>query len=65
MNKKAAYIISQAACALIELEAMKAANSERQQRGESDAYGEKAFMELQNKYVISHNAVLSYLYNHT
>ena len=63
MNDKVVYIQGQIACALIELEAMKVANQERQDKGQANAYGEEAFIELQNKYVISHNAVLSHLYH--
>lgn len=61
MNEKVAYIMGQVACALIEMESMKAANRERQMRDQSDAYGEEAFFELTTKYAISHNAVLGYL----
>ena len=63
MDGKVAYINGQVACALIEMEAMKAANHERQQRGESDNYGEEAFMALIEKYCINHNAVIGYLYH--
>jgi hypothetical protein len=57
-EQKAAYVISQAACALAELEAMKAANWMRERRGEVIAYSEEAFMDLDKKYCIGHNAVI-------
>jgi len=56
-----AYVHAQVACALIELEAMKAANRERDICGDAPAYGEAAFMALQDKYGIHHNAVLTTL----
>ncbi len=55
------YIQSQVACALIEMEAMKAANVEREQRGESLAYDEAAFMAIIDKYGIHHNAVIGFM----
>jgi hypothetical protein len=53
-----AYVHSQTACALIELEAMKAENANRAMRGETQAYGEQAFNDLINRYGIHHNAVI-------
>lgn len=49
MSDKAAYIMAAAISATIECEAMKAANQERQMKGESDAYGENAFWELKER----------------
>jgi len=59
-EQKAAYIFSQGVCALIELESMKQANKEREWKGQMIAYGEEAFMELQEKYCIGHNAVIGF-----
>ena len=61
MDEKVAYIMSQVACALIDMEAMKAENQNRRNRGESIAYPSEAFFEIQDKYCIGHNAVLSHL----
>lgn len=58
---KAAFIISQAACMHAELESMKAANIDRQERGHSIAYGENEFLQLPEKYGLEHNTVISYL----
>jgi len=59
-DEKVAYINGQIACALIEMESMKAANKEKLTPGL--AYGEKDFFSLIGKYRISHNAILGYLY---
>ena len=56
------YLIGQGICALIELEAMKAANADRVQRGEAQAYSEDQIREITNKYPISHNGVLMTYY---
>ena len=61
VEEKIAFINSQVACALITLEGMKAMNREREMRGESLAYGEHAFFDLRNEFIISHNSVLEYL----
>ena len=58
-KEKIAYLMSQIACAQIEMEAMKMANREKLTPG--FAYGEKDFRALIDKYGISHNAVLGYL----
>lgn len=57
-EQKAAYVIAQAACAVIELQSMIAANNERSQSGLAQAYDEGAFAALENRYTIGHNAVL-------
>ena len=54
------YIQSQIACAMIEMEAMKAANS---QHPTDQPYEEKAFLDLIDKYGIYHNAVVGTLNN--
>ena len=58
---KVTYINGQIACALIEMAAMKMANKEKQTPG--FAYGEEDFRALIEKYQISHNAILGYLYH--
>ena len=59
-QQKAAYIFSQSVCALIELEAMKQANRDREANCQASAYREEDFMELFNKYFIGHNDVIGY-----
>ena len=61
IEARAAFVNSQVACAMIELEAMKALNSERAMRGENIAYDEAAFLALQDKYGLGHNTVIQYL----
>jgi hypothetical protein len=46
------------ASALIELEAMKAANAERASRGEAPAYGEDAFRKLQTDNGLGWNQIM-------
>lgn len=57
-EQKAAYIFSQAVSALAELEAMKAANADRERHGLSQAYPESSFESLPTRYVIDHNTVI-------
>jgi hypothetical protein len=59
LAKNLTYINSQVACALIELEAMKAANAERARKHEAPAYTEENFMTLQTHYGLTHNQVLT------
>ena len=58
-QQQAAYVIGQAVSALIECESMKVDNERCRQQGVTDAYGEGHFMALQEKYCISHNAMLT------
>lgn len=60
-EQRMAYINAQVACAMIELAAMQALNAERLANGHTIAYDEAAFLALQDKYCISHNAVIGYL----
>ena len=60
-EKRVAFIQSQTACALAEIEGMKAENQHREMQGYSQAYGEEAFFAIPDKYGISHNAVIQYL----
>ena len=48
-SERAALIFKASVAALIELESMKAANRERDGKGMADAYGEDAFLSLQNR----------------
>ena len=57
-----AYVNSQIASAMIELEAMKATNQERYRKGQSDAWDEEAFISLIDKYQLNHNAVITNLH---
>ena len=58
-EQQAAYVMSQVACALIEMNAMIATNTERERNGWAPAYNEIAFLQLHEKYCIGHNAVLT------
>lgn len=57
-GQKAAYVIGQAACMLVEMESMKAANQYREMQGHTIAYGEEAFVDLINRYQCHDNAAL-------
>ncbi len=61
-EQRIAYIQSQIACALIELEAMKAENLARIFDMKAQAYTEKDFMALIDKYYLHHNGVMSELF---
>lgn len=58
-EQRAAFVMSQSACALIEAMGMHAENMQRQAVGHSMAYTEHAFDDLLNRYSIHHNAVLT------
>ena len=58
--QKAAFIMAQTACMMAELEAMKAANRQRQRNDFSDAYGEDEFNALPDRFGLGHNAVVSF-----
>lgn len=60
-EEKAAFINSQVACALIEMEAMKAENAACAIRCETPAYGAHAFRALIDKYTITHKHISRYL----
>jgi len=57
-----AYVQSQIACAMVELEAMKWANVSRREQGLSLAYSEEAYTKLIDFYQLGHNAVLTNLH---
>lgn len=56
--QRAAFLMSQTACALIEAMGMQALNKQREALGHSMAYDDQAFADLIDKYGISHNAAL-------
>lgn len=58
---RVAIINARVASVLIEMEAMKAANAEREVIGASPAYGEMAFRELLERAAIQENAVIAFL----
>jgi hypothetical protein len=58
---RAAFVIAQAACAQVEALGMLSTNQTMVARGEHPRYVEQDFLDLQNKYVIGHNAVIDYL----
>lgn len=58
-EQSAAFVQAQAACMLVELEAMKAANKRREDQGHSPAYGEEEFLALIDKWGVHHNGALS------
>lgn len=57
--QKVAYVMAQAACAIAEIEAMKAANRDRVSNGYSLAYAESDFFEVPQKYGIDHSSVIA------
>jgi hypothetical protein len=60
-QNRAIYIQSQIACAMIEIEAMKAENAQRESAGQAISYGYNAFICLIERYGLHHNAILGYL----
>jgi hypothetical protein len=59
--KEIAYVFGMGVSTLVSLEAMKAANAERERKGLSPAYGEDEFTELQERNGMYHNALVSTL----
>jgi hypothetical protein len=59
--ERAAFLISQSVCALIEAMGMQAENLRRHHGGESMGYTESAFEDLLLKWGIHHNAALNTL----
>jgi hypothetical protein len=57
-EQQAAYVISQAACAMAEIAGMQAENQHRLFLGQSIAYGEDAFAAVAERNFIGHNNVL-------
>jgi hypothetical protein len=57
-EQRVAYVAAQTAAALIEMEAMKAANKEREMHGYALAWDEGAFMSLISKYGLDGNTII-------
>jgi len=62
-EQSAAFVNSQVACALAEIEMMKAANHERLSSGEALAYNDESFAEIQDRFGIGRNAVVQVMRN--
>lgn len=60
-QSRCAFVHAQVACALAEIEGMRAENLVRAQQDLAPAYREADFIAIQNKYLIGHNAVIDYL----
>ena len=58
---RAAYVVSQAACANARVAAMQAENQHCALTGCTPVYGEKDFDAIQLEYMIGHNSVIEYL----
>jgi len=61
LEAKIAFVNSQTAAMLAELEGMKAMNIERMRNDYALAYGEQAFVDLPVRFGLSHNQVIDYL----
>ncbi len=61
-EEKVAYVNAQVACALIEMEGMKADNMQRKAVGDSMAYNHADFLEVIERYSIHHNGVIGEFY---
>ena len=59
-EQQAAYIIAQAAEAMIRAMGMDAENQKRRSQGYTPAYTEAAFIELLAGYALGHNSVIGY-----
>jgi hypothetical protein len=57
-EQRVAYVAAQTAAALIEMEAMKAANKEREMHGYALAWDEGAFLALITKYGLDGNTIV-------
>ncbi len=60
-EEKVAYINSQIACMLAEMEGMKAANAHCAVFNETPVHSEQDFLDLPVRYGVTHNQVLGYL----
>lgn len=58
---RAAFLQTQVACMLAEMEAMKVENAIRKEDGYAPAYGPDMFRALPDGYGLGHNTVVSYL----
>ena len=60
-EQSTAFVNSQVACALIEMEGMKAENMQRQAQGHDMVYLEADFNSIQDRYEIGYNSVIGRL----
>ncbi len=60
-EQRSAYVVSQAACAMIEAMGMQAQNEYRKHIGEAPEYLLKDFENLISKYGVDHNSTIGYL----
>lgn len=60
-QSRVAFVQAQVACMLAELAAMQADNQIDLSQGLRPQWVHKDFMDLQNKYLVGHNAVIDYL----
>jgi hypothetical protein len=58
---RAAYVMSQAACAMAATAGMQAENAMRVAAGHRPVWGESDFAKIESEYMINHNAVVEYL----
>jgi len=61
-EQSVAFIQSQVVCAQIELAGMQAENKQRELLGQSLAYVQSDFTDLQNRYEIGYNDVMGYFH---
>jgi len=61
LMRQVAFVMAQVACALAEIEGMRALNSYREHRGETIGYTDDHFMAIPDKYGLGHNDVLTTL----
>lgn len=59
-NERAAYIMSQSACAIVQALGMMSDNLQRLHRGESIAYPVEVFVDSCQNLGITHNQVMAY-----
>ena len=59
-EQQAAYYIAQSVAAYVEIEAMKAMNASRADRGLAQAYPEEAFLAVIDKYGLGHNTIIGW-----
>ena len=57
-EQSASFVFANSVAALAEIQSMVADNTFRQQKGETVAYGEEAFLAVIEKYGIHYNAIL-------
>lgn len=60
-QSRCSFVVAQAACAQVEALAMKEANYSARAQGREPPYSYPHFLELQNSYLIGHNAVIDFL----